>query len=70
MEAWLISHYSIFLWVLGLAFSLWFAHRLLLVRQSMGTEAKLPRQVIMLALSIIALIILILEMPMSETSRG
>lgn len=70
MEAWLISHYSIFLWVLGLAFSLWFAHRLLMVRQSIGTEAKLPRQVIMLALTIIALIILILEMPMSETSRG
>ena len=70
MEAWLICHYSIFLWVLGLAFSLWFAHRLLMVRQSIGTEAKLPRQVIMLALTIIALIILILEMPMSETSRG
>lgn len=70
MEAWLDNHYSIFLWVLGLAFALWFAHWLLLVRQHIGAEAKLPRQIIMLALSIIALIILILEMPMSETSRG
>lgn len=70
MQNWFNEHYPLIILTLGLVFLLWLAHRLIMVRQKMGSEAKIPRQMIMLALSVLALIILILESPISETSRG
>jgi len=50
---------------------LWGAHWLLLKRQpNLGNERKFPRQLIMLALTITALITAILALPINESSRN
>lgn len=50
---------------------LWGANWLLLVRKpDLGSERKLPRQLIMLALTIIAIITAILALPISESSSN
>jgi len=58
---------SIVIW----AAILWAAHWLLLKRQpNLGNERKFPRQLIMLALTITALITAILALPINESSRN
>jgi len=49
---------------------LWAANWLLLRRASLTTESRLPGQVIMLLLSVIALIAVVLALPVSESTRG
>ena len=70
MQAWLTENYPLMVTAIVLVFFLWLAHVLLIARQKVNTEAKIPRQLIMLVLTVVALIILILEIPVSETSRG
>jgi len=58
---------SIIIW----AAILWGANWLLLARQpDLGNERKFPRQLIMLALTIVALITAILALPINESSRN
>ncbi|MBE9515372.1 MAG: mechanosensitive ion channel [Proteobacteria bacterium] len=55
----------------GLVFGLWLTHRLVIVRrQDLGAEAVLPRQLLLLLLSVAAVIAVILMFPMSDTTRG
>lgn len=49
---------------------LWLANWLLLRRAGLSTESKLPGQVTMLALTALALVIVILVLPVSESTRG
>lgn len=49
---------------------LWLANWLLLRRAGLSTESKLPGQVTMLALTALALVIIILVLPVSESTRG
>jgi len=49
---------------------LWIANWLLLRRASLTTESRLPGQVTMLVLTAIALVIVILALPVSESTRG
>ena len=70
MQAWLNEHYPLIILVASLGFILWLANRLLLTDKHLGAEKKLPRQVLLLCLTIIALVILIVYSPMSEASRG
>jgi small-conductance mechanosensitive channel len=70
MQAWLNEHYPLIVLVASLSFILWLANRLLLTDKHLGAEKKLPRQVLLLCLTIIALVILIVYSPMSEASRG
>ena len=54
--------------VAGISVVLWLANRLLLGRKVvLGAEARLPRQLLMLLLTIMGLL---LVLPMSETTRG
>lgn len=55
----------------GLVFVLWLAHRLTIVRRAdLGAEAALPRQLLLLLLTITAVLVFILMLPMSDTTRG
>lgn len=50
---------------------LWAAHWLLITRQpDLGNERKFPRQLIMLGLSVLGLLISVLVLPISESSRN
>lgn len=50
---------------------LWFSKRMLLGRQlQLGAEARLPRQLLMLVLSGAGLVLLLMLLPMSDTTRG
>lgn len=49
---------------------LWVADWLLIRRDSLTKESRLPGQVIMLLLSVIALIAVVLALPVSESTRG
>lgn len=49
---------------------LWFANWLLLRRASLTTESRLPGQVTMLVLTAISLVVVILALPVSESTRG
>lgn len=50
---------------------LWAAHWLLITRQpDLGNERKFPRQLIMLGLSVLGLLISVLVLPVSESSRN
>ena len=55
----------------GLMFGLWLTHRLVIARhQHLGAEAVLPRQLMLLLLSIVAIIVIVLMFPMSDNTRG
>ena len=55
----------------GAILLLWLIHWLLLGRHdSMGAQARLPRQLLMFILSIIALVLVIILFPMSDSTRG
>jgi len=57
--------------VAGISVVLWLANRLLLGRKVvLGAEARLPRQLLMLLLTIMGLLLVLLVLPMSETTRG
>lgn len=43
---------------------------LLLSRKPLGTEARLPRQLVMLLLTVAGLLLIVLALPMSESTRG
>ena len=49
---------------------LWAANRILMRRNSLTTESRLPRQLSMLVLSAIGLVCIILSLPVSEATRG
>ena len=70
MQTWLNEQYPILILIASLAFILWLANRLLLTGKHLGAEKKLPRQMLMFGLSVVALVILIIYSPMSEASRG
>ena len=53
-----------------IALGLWFANWLLLRRASLTTESRIPGQVTMLVLTAISLVVIILAMPVSESTRG
>lgn len=55
----------------ALMFGLWLTHRFVIARhQDLGAEAVLPRQLMLLLLSIVAIVIIILMFPMSDSTRG
>lgn len=50
---------------------LWLMNWLLLARhESLGTQSRLPRQLVMFALTVASLLLLIVLFPMAETTRG
>lgn len=67
----LISYLPLLATALGVAAILWTMHWLLLARfPALGSERKFPRQLTMLALTIVGLLALILAMPISESSQN
>ncbi len=56
--------------LLGVVSLLWLAHWLLLKRTELGSEARLPRQLVMLGLTLLSLLVLVLALPVSEATRG
>lgn len=50
---------------------LWFLNWLLLSRhKSLGSQARIPRQLVMLSMTILALLTLVIVFPMSDSTRG
>lgn len=50
---------------------LWLAHRLIMKgREDIGGEARLPRQLVMLSLTSLVMVILILALPISDSTRN
>ncbi len=57
--------------VISAIFLLWFMHWFLLARHTnLGTEARLPRQLLMLILTLAAIVMVIIVFPMSDSTRG
>lgn len=66
-----ISFVPLLITLLGVMFALWLAHNLLIKRQSdLGNEKLFSRQLIMLALTISGLLLVILALPVSDSSRN
>lgn len=56
---------------IGLVAILWGAHWFLIGRHAdLGNERKLPRQIVMLGLTLVCLVTLVLSLPISESSRN
>ena len=66
-----ISFVPLLITLLGVMFALWLAHNLLIKRQSdLGNEKLFSRQLIMLGLTLCGLLLVILALPVSDSSRN
>jgi len=67
----IVSYLPLLLLALGIGLGLWGIHWVLIGRlRDLGNERKLPRQLLILALSLIAVLAVILVLPIEESSRN
>ena len=67
----LLNHIPSILTISGSILFLWLFHWLLLGRyESLGAQARLPRQIVMFIFTLIALVLVIIVFPMSDATRG
>ena len=70
LQHWLQTHVGLLATVVFVVLVLWLSHRLLLQKSSLGSEARLPRQLLLLLLTAIGLLAIVFAIPMSEGTRG
>ena len=56
--------------LLFVALALWTSNYLLLKRAQLSTESRLPRQLMMLGITVIAVVLIILALPISDSTKG